>query len=100
MELVYFLFYGNKLVTPTNNILPGITRDVVLELAQNHFAVIERDLTFDDLANADEAFITASNKEVMPVHHVNDLQIGSGKPGPNTQQIIAGFYNLTRNQSG
>ena len=96
----FFLFYGNKLVTPTNNILPGITRDVVLELAQNHFAVIERDLTFDDLANADEAFITASNKEVMPVHHVNDLQIGSGKPGPNTQQIIAGFYNLTRNQSG
>ena len=46
-----------------------------LDLARNSFEIIERTFAFNDLARADEAFICASNKEIMPVHHVDDVQI-------------------------
>lgn len=92
----FFIFKGNRLITPHSDILPGVTRNVIVDLAQKHFELVEQSITFDDLAAADEAFITASNKEVMPVHHVNEVQIGQGKPGPNTRQIIADFHELTR----
>ena len=90
----FYIFRGARLITPTNDILHGVTRSVVLKLAQTHFEVIERPLTFDDLARADESFISASNKEIMPVHHVNDLQIGSGIPGPNTRQLMGDFHTF------
>ena len=92
----FFIFQGSKLITPGDDILPGITRDVVLELAQNSFEVIERPILFDDLPLADEAFITASNKEIMPVRQVNDVIIGGGVPGPNTKTIMADYWHLTR----
>lgn len=92
----FFVFQGSKLITPGDDILPGITRDVVLDLAQDKFEVIERPILFDDLPKATEAFITASNKEVMPVRQVDNLTIGSGVPGPNTKIIMDDFWQLTR----
>ncbi len=92
----FFVFQGSKLITPTDDILPGITRDVVLELAREKFKIIERPILFDDLSRADEAFITASNKEVMPVCRVNDVIIGKGIPGPNTKTIMDDYWQLTR----
>jgi branched-chain amino acid aminotransferase len=92
----FFLFQSEQLITPKEDILPGVTRDVVLELARARFEIVERSITFDDLARADEAFITASNKEIMPVHHVNDLQIGQGKPGPHTRWLMDCFREFTQ----
>ncbi len=92
----FFVFQNNQLITPIDNILPGVTRNVVLELAQDKFKIIERPLTFDDLTHADESFITASNKEIMPIRHVNELKIGNGAPGPHTRQLMDCFYKLTR----
>ncbi len=92
----FFVFQGHQLITPKDDILPGVTRDVVLNLAQDKFDVVERPLTFDDLARADEAFITASNKEVMPVQRVNDLTIGPGRVGPNTRWLMDRFRAVTR----
>lgn len=92
----FFLFCGEQLITPQNDILPGVTRDLILELAQNHFDIVERAITFDDLPQADEAFITASNKEVMPVRQVNEVVIGDGQaPGPQTGHLMAAFRRLT-----
>jgi len=92
----FFIFQGSKLITPVDDILPGVTRDVVLELAQGKFEIIERPILFSDLSIADEAFITASNKEVMPVCQLNDVIIGGGVPGPNTKTIMADYWHLTR----
>ena len=92
----FFIFQGSKLITPGDDILPGITRDVVLELVQDQFEVIERPILFDDLPLASEAFITASNKEVMPVCRVNNIIIGNGLPGPNTKTIMDEYWQLTR----
>lgn len=91
----FFIFQGDQFITPGDEILPGVTRSVVLEVAQDLFEVIERPITFDDLARSDEAFISASNKEIMPVHHVDDQQIGSGTRGPKTRQIMERFKAAT-----
>ncbi len=87
----FFVFQQNQLITPKDGILPGLTRDVIVNLAQADFEVLERPLSFVDLSTADEAFISASNKEVMPIIKVNDIQIGSGSPGPNTRLIMDNF---------
>jgi len=91
-----FIFHNNKLITPKENILQGITREVVLELAKNEFEIVEQPIHYSELNSCDEAFITATNKEIMPVTQIDDLQISSGKPGENTQRLIHLFRNYTR----
>ena len=91
----FFVIQGDQLITPVDDILPGVTRSVLLEVARPLIEVVERPITFADLDQADEAFISASNKEIMPVHHVNDQQIGSGTRGPKTQLIMEHFKEAT-----
>ncbi|MUL36563.1 aminotransferase class IV [Gloeocapsopsis dulcis] len=91
-----FVFRDNKLITPKENILHGITREVVLELAKNEFEIVEQPIYYSELNSCDEVFITATNKEIMPVTQIDDLQISNGKPGKNTQCLIHLFRNYTR----
>ncbi len=87
-----FIFVGDTLVTHAPEaILPGITRRVVMELADGVFDIVERDFTLHDLYSADEAFLTSSIKEVLPVRQVNDMVIGNGVPGANTRRLMALF---------
>jgi branched-chain amino acid aminotransferase len=91
-----FAFFGNTLVTPPlDNILPGITRSVVLDLAKEAFTVEERMLTLEEVYQADEVFLTSSVKEVLPIRQVDDHVIGDGKPGEGTQQLISMFDAYT-----
>lgn len=91
----FFVFQGDRLITATADILPGVTRNVILELAREKFEVVERPIILDDLPHVDEAFISASNKEIMPVHHVNDIQIGEGRRGPRTRYLMDRFKEVT-----
>ena len=91
----FYFFKGDTLVTPSNDILPGITRGVLLELAEGHFEVQLRDVHRSELATMEEVFISASNKEVVPVVKVDDLTIGDGKPGRNTRKIMQLFRAYT-----
>ncbi|OKH28179.1 aminotransferase class IV [Chroogloeocystis siderophila] len=91
-----FIFRDNKLITPKADILHGITREVVLELARNKFDIVEQPIYYSDLNSCDEAFITATNKEIMPVTQIDDLQISNGKPGKNTQHLMHLFHDYTR----
>jgi branched-chain amino acid aminotransferase len=90
-----FAFYGDTLVTPSAGILPGITRGVVLRLARPLFNVQERSIPLDELLRADEVFISASNKQIMPVVKVDDTTIADGKPGPRTRRVMDAFGALT-----
>ncbi len=94
-----FVFNGQQLITPAEGILPGVTRRVVLEVAQNRFEVVERPIERDELTRVDEAFITASNKEVMPLRQIDDQPVGRGRPGPNTRILMDLFREVTRGQS-
>jgi branched-chain amino acid aminotransferase len=92
----FFYFKGDTLITPAEgSILPGITRSVILELATGRFEVQVRDIAFSELDAMEEVFITASNKEVVPIVRVNDQTIGSGTPGPNTRTIMKLFRDYT-----
>jgi len=91
-----FAFFGNRLVTPPTNgqILPGITRRSILEIAGDDFDVETRALSYNELLTADEVFITAANKRVVPVIQVDDTTI-SPAPGDGTRQIMALFDAIT-----
>jgi branched-chain amino acid aminotransferase len=83
------------LITAGDDILPGITRSVVLELIKDRFDVEIRDIDRSELYEMSEAFITASNKEVVPVVRVNDLVVNDGTPGEKTREIMRLFRETT-----
>ncbi len=89
-----FIFKDDKLITSNRNILYGVTRRVVLELAKTHFEIQERPVTLAELLCADEVFTTSSTKWVMPVVAVGEEPIGDGVAGKQTlflQQLFEDF---------
>jgi D-alanine transaminase len=87
-----FAVKGGELITPPKGdaLLPGITRDLVLELAQaDGIPHIERDITASELAQAEEVWLTSSTREVMPVTRLNGAPIVDGLPGPIWRRIDA-----------
>jgi len=83
--------------SPHYQILPGITRKVVISLAKKlKIPVIERDIHFDEIEKFDEAFITASNKEILPIIQIDNFKISS-QPGPITKTLMSQFKELTKN---
>ncbi|HEX7028741.1 MAG TPA: D-amino acid aminotransferase [Gammaproteobacteria bacterium] len=81
----FFIVKESVVSTPPKSdyLLPGITRDLVLELAGRYgVAHDERDIHLGELAVADEIWITSSNKEIAPVTSLNDKPVGDGRPGP------------------
>jgi branched-chain amino acid aminotransferase len=91
-----FAFVGKRLITPGRRILAGITRGVVLQMAERLFSIEVRDLPFEEFIAADEIFITGTNKGIVPVVRVDDVVIGEGRPGPNTCQLMAALKTHTR----
>ncbi|HEV7349112.1 aminotransferase class IV [Telluribacter sp.] len=79
-----FLFRGDVLITPNRNVLHGITRRVVMELAASHFEVEVRPVSLDEFLFADETFTTSTTKWVMPIVRVGEQAIGNGTPGKRT----------------
>ena len=86
-----FVVSGGQLHTPgtKDHILPGITRALVLALAEEAgIGVIERPLYDRDLETADEIFLTSSIKEVLPISHLDGGPLPTPAPGPVTSQIM------------
>ncbi len=90
----FFIFRGDTLVTPRDGILIGVTRNVVLELAQGSFAIEERPILHEELPLAEEAFVTSSSREITPVVQIDDLTIGDGKPGLRTFELEQRFIEM------
>ena len=90
----FFLVLDGKLVTaPVGRVLDGITRKVLLTLAKENDIPVEIRCPLEsELAMADEAFITGSVKEVLPVIRIGDQVIGTGKPGPIAHRLLE-LYN-------
>ena len=63
-------------------LLPGITRDLVLEIAEGHnIQYQERCISVNELFDADEVWVTSSTKEIVPITSIDNNIIGSGQPG-------------------
>jgi len=92
-----FLVAEGILITPSveSGILPGITREAVLELAGDlGIETVEREIPEADLFQAEEAFLTTSVREVVPITSVNGKPVGSGKPGTVTKRLMAAYKEL------
>ncbi len=87
----FFIFKKNNLITPKENILLGVTRNSVIKIARKKFNVKEENIPLSLLNSADEAFITATNKDIVPVIKINDKIVGSGRVGKNTKYLMALF---------
>jgi len=98
-----FLARGGKVFTPplSAGILAGITREVVLELLPG-LGIPFRDqpLRLEDLLAADEAFMTSTTREVVPVKQVDETPIGDGRPGPLTRRVMEAFRAYAPAHSG
>jgi len=89
-----FLALGGTLATPplSAGILAGITREVVLELLPGlGIPFREEPLRLDELLAADEAFVTSTTREVVPVRQVDETPVGTGRPGPLTRRVMEAF---------
>ncbi len=98
-----FLVGEGALRTPglTSGILPGVTREAVLKLAGKlGITTVEDDITLDELLQADEAFITNSVVEVMPLTEVDGKPVGTGKSGEITRKLMEGYKEMVRGEVG
>jgi branched-chain amino acid aminotransferase len=89
---------GAALTPPLDSgLLPGITREFLFEVGREEgVAVREQVLRDDDLLSADEAFLTSTTREAVPIVTVDDRTIGSGKPGAVTKKLLKGFRDRAR----
>ena len=77
------------------NILPGITRSVLVDMVKGHFDLEIREIQKDELSSMEEVFISASNKEIVPIIQVDDIVIANGKPGERTRKVMQLFKDYT-----
>lgn len=92
-----FIVRDGVMLTPPKShlMLPGITYDVVLELAQRHCLAHEvREILEDEVRSADEIWMTSSTKEVLAITTLDGRPVGSGRPGPVGRQMHAWYQDF------
>lgn len=86
-------------VTPADNVLLGVTRKHVLELAARKHKVEVGTVTLDDIRKAKEAFLTSTTKRILPVVQVDGVPVSDGKPGAMTLSLLEDLLQLEERQS-
>jgi branched-chain amino acid aminotransferase len=89
-----FVVKNGAALTPplAAGLLPGITREFLFEIGREvGVDVREQIMRDEDLLGADEAFLTSTTREAVPITQVNGRSIGNGRPGPVTLKLLEGF---------
>ena len=98
-----FLLKNGKLSTPSiaDSVLPGITRDTVIDLAQKELGieVVERSITRSELYLADEIFLTGTAAHLTAVGSVDNINVGEGTMGPATRQLQEMYFDVVRGKN-
>ena len=85
--------------TPPTSILPGITRDSVIQIARDKgYTVVEERFTRDELYTADEVFFTGTAAEVTPIREIDDRPVGRGVPGSVTRELQEAYFKVVRGE--
>jgi len=94
----FFAVLGGELRTEEERVLAGVTRSLVLEVAQGLLPVRRTAIRRDELALADEAFITSVSREVLPVIRIDGRPVADGRVGPRTRAILQAFAALVNRE--
>ncbi|OGC23753.1 branched-chain-amino-acid transaminase [candidate division WOR-1 bacterium RIFOXYB2_FULL_42_35] len=98
-----FMVKKEKLITPrlSDDILPGITRRAVMEMARNELGlkVFEKSFKPAALYTADELFFCGTGAQISPIVQVEKKKIGNGKPGPITKQLQDIYFKAVRGET-
>jgi len=99
-ENVFVVRHGTLQTAPLgNSVLPGITRDSVLKIAQDlGIPVVEQGIPRELLYLADEAFFTGTAAEITPIRSVDKISVGKGVTGPITRSIQKEFFGIIRGE--
>ncbi len=89
-----FMIKNGILMTPSKNILEGITRKKILMFASEILPLEIKDITLEEIMDADEVFLTSSLKEVMAITSIDTKKIGNGQAGAFTLKIKQAFLEL------
>jgi D-alanine transaminase len=95
-----FIVKNNTIITPplSQFILGGVTRDLVLTLAQEHnVATLQTAISKEELFQADEVWITSSTREIYPIIQIDDTIIQAGKPGKIWHKMINHYHEFIEN---
>jgi len=98
----FFMLVGNKLISPpvSENLLVGITRQVIMQLAREEFGleVVERVIDRTELYGVDEIFLCGTGAQIAPVVSVDHRPVGSGKVGPFGEKLQNLYFEVVRGQ--
>jgi len=89
---IFIVTKDQKVLTPESGMLKGVTRKHVLEISGARYVTEARDVSFEELRNAGEVFITSTTKNILPVVQVDGYVIGDGNPG-EVSRTLAKEYN-------
>jgi D-amino acid aminotransferase len=92
-----FIVKNGKIITPKDGILCGTTRDLVIKLAGPEFKIEEKEISEKELFQADEMFLTATSKGVVPIVKVGNKKIAGGKIGPITKKLRGIYEEFLKN---
>lgn len=93
----FFLVTADERVrTPAQDVLRGITRQNVLTLARKKYSVEEGVVTLADIAQAQEAFTTSTSRRILPIVQVDGRPVGNGQPGPITRALLQDLLALEK----
>lgn len=99
-ENVFIVRNGVLKTTPLTSILEGITRNSILQIAEDEGVVIKEErFTRDELYISDEAFFTGTAAEVTPIREVDGRMIGEGKPGKITKKLQTIFFDIVKGKN-
>jgi branched-chain amino acid aminotransferase len=94
-----FVVSGDKLITNQGDVLPGVTRSKVVEMAPSlGFELEIRPFSLEEVLGADEFFMTSTNKRVMPIVKVDDHLIANGLVGAKTKKLMTAFDQLIKKE--
>ncbi|GAB3019890.1 branched-chain-amino-acid transaminase [Niabella terrae] len=95
---VFIITTEGKLVTPARDVLEGITRKKLLELASGIMPVEQRDISREELLQAKEVFMTSTTKRLLPVVAIDGIQIGDGLAGTQTRLLKEAFLRVEQQE--
>lgn len=91
---IFIVTKDDVVVTPIDNVLPGITRLKLLPVAAKKFKVEVRDITLDEVKDAAEVFMTSTTKRILPITQVDDTIIGNGTAGKISTILNEDFIKM------